>query len=210
MIDFKYRTFWPRVGAAFIDGIVIFIPLAFLNYLIWLNFLEIPSGLLFIWFIFSSFAYLIYSVLMHGFFGQTLGKMNFKVKVLDISENKLTMRQAFLRDIIPIILTTAAVIHEAPNVIKKVNLYGLDQKSIFMVILSYINYAWVLAEVVTMLTNSKRRALHDFIAKSVVIKYGKVGKYIASEKEIIFVLILLMMIIFAVILLFVYFLIFAK
>ncbi len=204
MIDIKYRTFWPRVGAAFIDGLIIFIPLALLNYWVWSNLHSLPSVLLLIWFIFSSFAYFIYTVLMHGYLGQTLGKMNFKVKVLDISENKLTMHQAFYRDIVPIILIAIAVVIESPNVITKANPYRQEQQSIFMVILSYINYAWVLAEIVTMLTNPKRRALHDFIAKSVVIRYGEAGKYATSEKEIIFVLLLLLFIISAAVFLFIY------
>jgi uncharacterized RDD family membrane protein YckC len=36
--------------------------------------------------------------------------------------------------------------------------------------LSWLSIAWFLLEIVTMLTNEKRRALHDMIAGSVVIK----------------------------------------
>jgi uncharacterized RDD family membrane protein YckC len=37
-------------------------------------------------------------------------------------------------------------------------------------ILAYASIGWFLLEVVTMLTNSKRRALHDLIAKTVVVR----------------------------------------
>jgi hypothetical protein len=35
---------------------------------------------------------------MHGFFGQTVGKMLTRVKVVDLAETALPMRQAVLRD----------------------------------------------------------------------------------------------------------------
>ena len=31
-------------------------------------------------------------------------------------------------------------------------------------------FVWTLLEIITMLTNSKRRAIHDFLAKSVVVR----------------------------------------
>ena len=37
-------------------------------------------------------------------------------------------------------------------------------------ILAYASLGWFLLEVVTMLTNSKRRAIHDLIAKTVVLR----------------------------------------
>jgi uncharacterized RDD family membrane protein YckC len=37
------------------------------------------------------------------------------------------------------------------------------------ILLSYVSLGWFITEVVTMLTNKKRRALHDFIANTVVI-----------------------------------------
>jgi uncharacterized RDD family membrane protein YckC len=37
---------------------------------------------------------------MHGIFGQTFGKMLFKVKVVDISESPLTLKKAFWRELL--------------------------------------------------------------------------------------------------------------
>jgi len=210
MTEEKYNTFWPRVGAAFIDAIVIFIPLTILNYLI-LSVWQIKSTFfLFLWFIFNSLAFFIYSVLMHGFLGQTIGKMNFKIKVRDLSEAKLTMRQALLRDIIPIILIIIAIIFETPSIIQNDHYYYNEQLRISTVILKYLNYVWILIEVATMLLNEKRRAVHDYIAKSVVIKYGDYKKYVPSEKETIYVLYFVTAIIIASLFWFIYFLVFTK
>jgi len=204
----KYRTFWPRVKAAIIDVIIVFLPITFLDYWVLTNLYKIPNVFLFIWFIFSSFAYFIYSVLMHGVIGQTIGKMNCKIKVLDISENKLSFRQAFLRDSIPILLTLIAVIFDVPDVLNKDNgLYRQTYSGVYGV-LRYISYIWIMAEIATMLFNEKRRAIHDFIAQSVVVKSGELGRYIPSEKETIFVLLFLVFIIFITIMLFIYLLIF--
>ena len=108
MIEHKYNTFWPRVGAAIVDGLV-FLPISLFDEWVWSISESIPIVLLFIWFIIGRFIFITYSVLMHGYFGQTLGKMAAKVKVVDISENKLTMRQAVLRDIVPIILVVISI-----------------------------------------------------------------------------------------------------
>jgi len=37
-------------------------------------------------------------------------------------------------------------------------------------VLAFAGLGWFLLEVITMLTNSKRRAIHDLIAKTVVMK----------------------------------------
>jgi uncharacterized RDD family membrane protein YckC len=39
-------------------------------------------------------------------------------------------------------------------------------------VLAWAGCAWYLLEVITMLTNDKRRAVHDFIAGTVVVRPG--------------------------------------
>ena len=39
-------------------------------------------------------------------------------------------------------------------------------------VFSWLSYAWMLSEVVTMLFNEKKRAIHDFIAGTVVVVEG--------------------------------------
>ena len=49
-------------------------------------------------------------------------------------------------------------------------LYLALQLGLASSLVSLARYAWYLLEVVTMLTNHKRRALHDYIAGSVVVR----------------------------------------
>jgi uncharacterized RDD family membrane protein YckC len=170
MIEEKYKTFWPRFLAAIVDSLV-FIPLEIADYFIRENYNIINDAAIYFWFILASLAFMIYSVLMHGIYGQTLGKMAMNVKVLDISENKLSMLQALKRDIIPIILTCICI---AIVLLQSINYTGTNASSITYNIASYlieyVGFAWFIAEIVSMLFNDKRRAIHDFIADSVVIK----------------------------------------
>ncbi|HEY7182310.1 MAG TPA: RDD family protein [Blastocatellia bacterium] len=160
-----YRTFRPRFWAGVVDGIV-FLPINFMDKWVYSNIRW--NGVLVIWFVFASSLPYLYNVLMHGKYGQTVGKMVTKVKVVDVSLAKLSMRQAFLRDSVYIALTTGAIIIGIPAILEGGNSYQ-NPNTVSALILVYASLAWFVVELVTMLTNSKRRALHDFIAGSVVV-----------------------------------------
>jgi uncharacterized RDD family membrane protein YckC len=170
MLEEKYNTFSPRFWAGFIDGLI-FIPLDIADYFISEYHTIISDTVIIFWFILSSMAFMIYSVLMHGIYGQTVGKMAMRVKVLDISENKLSMLQALKRDLIPIILICIGIVMELTQRINIENANdSLNAYNIATNLVTYIGIVWFMAEIVTMLFNNQRRALHDFIAGSVVIK----------------------------------------
>lgn len=112
----------------------------------------------------------IYSVLLHGLYGQTVGKMILSVKVVNYSNEKnISFWQAFLRDCVPVVVlfVTILVLSFAP-VDDEGNLPSVvDSILIFSAV---FHITWFLVEVITMLLNDKRRALHDFIAGTVVIR----------------------------------------
>jgi uncharacterized RDD family membrane protein YckC len=163
----RYSTFWPRLGAAVVDGLL-FLPVGLLDSVV---FARVDRGApLVAWFIFSSFVGLCYSVLLHGLTGQTLGKMITGVRVIDLSENALSLRQAVLRDSVPIVLTVVAVWFGMPSVLHGVNPRDVARLDVSTYLSSFAALAWGVAELVTMLWNDKRRAVHDFIAQSVVVR----------------------------------------
>lgn len=125
---------------------------------------------------------LVYSIWMHGRFGQTLGKMACKVVVLDVSERPLTMKQAVLRDILSVVLLPVCLLLEIPRILHGVDIYSVEQTSVADSVVHYAWQGWFWIEVVTMLTNKKRRALHDFIAGSVVVR--KEEKVAASAETV--------------------------
>ena len=107
---------------------------------------------------------------MHGRRGQTLGKMACKVVVLDVSERPLSMRQAVLRDIFGVVLLPIGLAINISGILRGIDISLPANFTAIDWIITYSAIGWFLIEVVTMLTNDKRRALHDFIAGSVVIR----------------------------------------
>lgn len=168
MVDEKYRTFWPRFWAGFIDGLV-FLPLSIGD--AYMSSPEHGRLMLISWTIISYEAYWLYSVLLHSRYGQTLGKRAMDIKVLDISESRIpTFSQAFLRDAGYIVLNWLSLTYVlylvlSHQYIRNGEINGLPGK-----VLAYAALGWFFLEVLTMLTNSKRRAFHDLIAKTVVLR----------------------------------------
>ena len=167
----QYLTFWPRLWAGFVDSLVLW-PLAFVPTLILQ--LDIPLWLsIIVWFL-QFLIWAAYSVYMHGKYGQTIGKMVTKVKIIDAkTHNPISFRHAIVRDSIPILITIILevylVYHLATGTISIDDLINGESETgagWFLLIFA----GWYLAEIITMLTNNKRRALHDFIAGTVVVR----------------------------------------
>ena len=87
--DGRYRTFWPRFGAAFVDSLV-FMPVGWLDEWIWAN-VSTPPVLL-AWYVVGSLSMVSYSIVLHGYCGQTLGKMATNVMVVGVVGSRLTYR----------------------------------------------------------------------------------------------------------------------
>jgi len=109
---------------------------------------------------------ILYTILFHGFTGQTIGKMVIGIKIFDKSEKlKISFGQAILRDIVPLGLTL---------IIYLISILGLSRDNSELtfssLLILYILVIWSILEIVTLLFNKKRRALHDIIAGTVVLK----------------------------------------
>lgn len=158
----KYETFWRRFFAMWIDGIII----GLLGYLEKLS-QNFDSIILFnLILFFSQVLPYLYSILLHGSYGQTIGKMITRVRIFDKSENSnITFRQAILRDIFPL----GGVL-----LIFVVNWFRLLPDSRFAItmvtIIMVIIISWTILEIITMMFSKKRRAIHDLIAGTVVLR----------------------------------------
>lgn len=163
----KYKTFGNRFLAGLIDSFLLIIMLVILNP--WLYSTQLPKAIYILHFIINSTAYYFYSVLMHGRYGQTVGKMLCNVKVIDKSEkHPITYKQAFLRDSVAIIIGLISMFALLPEVLRGINPADLPD-SVWHATLSLFSTLWFFLEITTMMTNKKRRALHDYIAGTVVI-----------------------------------------
>lgn len=165
----RFDTFWERFWAITIDGFI-------LNLV-----LQIPG--LFAFPAFSTSAFLLeivvcnipylYAVLMLGKYGQTVGKMIMKVKVVDnTTEDKISYSQSFMREIVPMVLVTTSII------LYFILFSDIDLENFKLSALGYVLILlpsamlaiWSILEIVTMLFDSKNRALHDKVADTVVIR----------------------------------------
>jgi uncharacterized RDD family membrane protein YckC len=121
----------------------------------------------------------IYSIALHTKYGQTVGKMVCKVRVVDCkTEGPIDFSQALLRDALPLIMLGILLVYQSLRVITgKVTVGRLAQPeelqdigNISPWLFLGIPMIWFVLEIVTMLTNERRRALHDFIAGTVVVR----------------------------------------
>lgn len=157
----RYSTFWPRFWAPSIDSIILW-PVS--NLLPFLIFKVFPSAFNAAS-ILVTLLYYAYSIYFHGTRGGTIGKLKCKIKVVSAkNEQKIGLKKALIRDAIPLLLSLALYVYILfleP---------GEFEDSQYLSIVPVIYGLWFLAEIITMLTNKKRRALHDFLAGTVVVR----------------------------------------
>jgi uncharacterized RDD family membrane protein YckC len=122
-----------------------------------------------------------YSVVMHARWGQTLGKMAARIEVVTVDGRSIGWRQALLRDAVGIgfgIVSTAATL---------LALWHLPEWSLSLHVRQRVallraavpawgrtaemaGAIWFWSELLVLLFTRKRRAVHDFIAGTVVIR----------------------------------------
>ena len=182
--DRIYSTFWSRLGAYLLD-VLISVPL--IGLVLFINSLDknifflttIPSLLYIFW----------YWIYLPKRYGGTLGKLIIGLKIVKIDSSPIGWKEAFLRYIVDF---GCAIINHVVRVITILladneiykSLSWLNQleylSSIISVIYMTILYnIWILSGLITLLFNKRRRAIHDFIAGTVIVK----SKYIEKIRN---------------------------
>jgi len=171
-----YAGFWRRFGAVWLD-ILFLLPLTGLSF--WLStayrlfdlYLFIPS------IIFGLF----YSVYLVQRFGGTPGKLVAGLQICKLDGTKIGYREAFLRylpeALMAITLSVGLICASfAITDSEYFSLGPIDRTRQLTTLapawyypLNIILQIWACSEFIVMMTNSKRRALHDFIAGTVVV-----------------------------------------
>ena len=177
--DHRYKTFWPRLGAAFLDGAAL-APLVWLDQVLWNS--TSSSILLFLWMLIYQIISIVYSVGLLYLFGQTPGKMATGVIVLDNDDRRLTLSQAILRNIVQVILAPILILVVSSNLLAgQLANRGLGDPRFLMWFFGAM-MAWMVLEFITMLFSSKRRAIHDFIAGTVVVRQPTEERIVSYRK----------------------------
>lgn len=184
-----YAGFWLRFEAGFYDALVaglfwwlIVYPLTFNG-----SYFSFVFGQ-FLYFIFYLYAY----IHLVRLIGSSPGKWMTKIKIIRIDGGKVDFRIAFLREIVNVFVILISLGHYiylwgiidhaefiALDGHLKQSLYLSKYQLEFQTILGYVMIPWSLSELVVLLFNKRKRALHDYVADTVVIK----KKYESAIRE---------------------------
>ena len=157
-LNYKYSTLFPRVAAMLLDGYIIVL-------IRWVEaaFLKNTSGLLHKvpQFLFMA-DIVLYSILFHLFFGQTIGKKLVGIKVVNYdNEAQISYKQAILRDFFPLLAMIYLCFAKDLNNVDLISAHK---------IMALVFFVWYFVEIITMLFNKKRRAIQDFIARTISVR----------------------------------------
>jgi len=175
-VPIEYAGFWSRFIANLVDMFVLFL------FSLPLYFAYSKSKVMAIIFTIPlTFLYVAYTVYFHGKWGKTLGKMSAKIRVVLVDFSPIKWKNAFLRSSVDLGI---ALIRSAGTIfalsLMSANEYSnlnwikqasdlLSLQPMFFKYLYYSAQIWFYSEVIVLLFNKKKRAIHDFIAGTVVV-----------------------------------------
>jgi|GEM_PF-884655 uncharacterized RDD family membrane protein YckC len=168
-----YATFWRRVGASLLDGLI----LSPVNY--GLIFLSMVYYKIYLLSILPPIISLFYKIYLEKQYGQTLGKVIVGIKVTDDNFELMDYTQAIKRNYYHIIMLLFTVIKyvelfkmasflQADTYMKMIQAQAA-QASTYV----YLGYAFstlFLVDCVLMIKSNQNQTLHDRWAKTVVVK----------------------------------------
>ncbi len=172
---YQYAGFYKRVLAGLID-FLIFCP-------IWVIYRSINYSSLF------EFAYLmlgwslaeyLYEFILLSTKGQTVGKLIMKIKVCQKDGSSIGIKRSFLRTLVTLCIIlamfvldiiTASHTQNAGSSLTYTEIINIKiaAEGTFGSIVDSLLLIWFLSEFLTVLFNRKRRAIHDFIAGTIVL-----------------------------------------
>jgi len=172
----RYAGFWPRLGAIVVDTLVL-VPIIALSFWTFSEsrtialVSEIPIACLFA----------LYSIYFVGRWGQTIGKMALRIKVVALNGEEAGFTRAFYRHAVDLafsLATSALTVYVLMSVTsREFELLALEARLELLTtktgswtdILNWLLIAWTLSELVVLLFNAKRRAIHDYITGTIVV-----------------------------------------
>ena len=172
----RYATFWQRFGAAWIDVFVL-LPLMVLHE--WIDSQSRIAALVLT--VPMAVVYAGYAIYGHGRFGQTVGKHVMGIRVMTTAGERIGWREAWVRSSVDLAFTLLGVIASfvVLTAVADSDYYGVGwvQRSenlnalqpFWVVWVAIAAQVWTWSEVIVMLFNERRRALHDFMAGTIVI-----------------------------------------
>jgi len=166
-----YAGFGVRLGANILD-LLFSLPLLFFIGFIFISVNTI--GILLLSVIFIHLVRFFYMVYLPKRYGGTPGKLIVGIKIIKIDSTNIGWKEAILRESVVLIIWLLG------DIVFFIHILGFIQNiAEINNILAIIGQIWGWSEVIVLLTNKRKRAVHDFIAGTVVVK----SKYINKIRE---------------------------
>ena len=183
--DNIYSGFWSRLSANLLDAIIV-IPFIFL--LQYINFLNLYNY--FITLIPNIFFLFFYNVFLPKRYGGTPGKLIVGIKIVKMDSSLIGWRESILRHSVYLILSIISIcIRIMAITLVDIEIYQnltFSNKTMYLKTLSpgidvitTLSNIWFWGEVIILLFNKRKRALHDFMAGTVIVK----SKYLENIQE---------------------------
>ncbi len=171
-----YAGFWKRLCAGIVDFFVI-VPFIFFD--VWLGSFSKEWALVLL--VPMGFLYATYDIFFHARWGQTIGKKATGIRVVRLNGEPISWHEASLRSSVDVvfailrIVSTGFALSNFPDA-QYLSLGWMERQSKIVELspswlhwVDWVSHIWVWSEVITLLFNKKKRAIHDFIAGTVVI-----------------------------------------
>ena len=173
----KYAGFWLRLGATLID-ILVLVPFILLYYyfrsISWTTAVVVQIPYLLLWPVYNTY--------FLARWGQTIGKMAMRIKVVSLYGSQIGYKQAVYRHIVDFLF---AIITRISLIVALFSVPAATFESLGWQECNKVLYnatpswgfwaehassVWICSEMIVLLFNDKKRAIHDFIACTVVIR----------------------------------------
>ncbi|HEU4776206.1 MAG TPA: RDD family protein [Telluria sp.] len=173
----RYSGFWQRVGAYFIDALIV-LPVTGIDYLFGGSTHLFPLYML----IPGQCIALFLHVFMVYKYGATPGKMALGLRVAMADGAPVTLPATLLRYSVLWLIGISSAIAIASAALKThdatwstLSYMQRSQELVanapgWFVVVKFVSGAWIIAVVITMLANRQRRSVHDFIAGTAVVR----------------------------------------
>jgi uncharacterized RDD family membrane protein YckC len=173
----QYAGFWRRFAAYWID-LLVWLPLIGITYLLG----ETTRLFYLYWFVPGLLISLWFDVYLVKRYGGTPGKLLLKTRIAMRDGSPITVKAASIRFAVLLVLGELGAIAIITSTLTMTNemYFSLGymarmQKLVelappWYATVNVLTQVWVFSEFITMLFNKKRRAVHDFIAGTVVVR----------------------------------------
>jgi uncharacterized RDD family membrane protein YckC len=185
-----YAGLFERAIANFLDFLFL-MPIIYLMYFI--DNLYIYNVL------FTGALLFIIAIIYNGYlvkrYSGTPGKLIMGIRIKKLNNQAIGWKEAILRSIVPLaflmleqVMTIISFsfanlsFYENLNWIQKL-VYLQSIFPVVYLIIIWIQNLWSWSELIVLLTNDKKRALHDFIAKTIVVNEKYFKKYVVLDTE---------------------------